>query len=451
MNNNFFKCVLLIFGSSVTKSWKTVQMEFRNVVRSYSTTDSRVGTTSCENILRIDSRNTSRTEFQANFECKNPVILRNVFDIDNELWTEQLLERNGEKDVVFDIRNNDGSVESYEASLSDFIGSILDESDHMESWYLLDEDLLKEDSILSRQLTLPDRLFGTDHFNFFPFPLRPHLALIIGGEGARSFLHSDPYEWTGWNYLLEGRKLWIFLPPNVPAVDLDARPHVPDAWDDYNITSGFVSSLDLFKHRVTEMPMKVDENIPVTICDIQLEENEHIKTVSAGVGAGLLLGKLSEQLLSVMSEESEAVTGLSQGHSAGSIPRFYSGAAVDASVDPRLMFGGGALMAEQREGDFVLIPPGWWHQVYHLEPSIAVAGQTISDLGKGRVFRNMLRWCNANSQSLPADFKDLSPQAQVESVIVTCLKARLGDELGESTFRRLTARPRLFKNKNRKP
>jgi hypothetical protein len=44
-------------------------------------------------------------------------------------------------------------------------------------------------------------------FKFFPEAIKPKSALIIGGVGARSFLHADPYAWTGWNYLIEGRKL----------------------------------------------------------------------------------------------------------------------------------------------------------------------------------------------------------------------------------------------------
>jgi hypothetical protein len=41
----------------------------------------------------------------------------------------------------------------------------------------------------------------------------------------------------------------------------------------------------------------------------------------------------------------------------------------------------------------VLIPPGWWHQVYHLTPSIAVAGQYCNDALKNRVFEHILKWC----------------------------------------------------------
>ena len=158
--------------------------------------------------IRIDARTLSKKEFQGCFECSWPVVLTNVFDVDNEWWTEQLLSRLGDRDVNFDIRQSeDGNVETFEAPLSDFIGSLLDESSHESSWYLMDEDLLLDEELLCSKLALPTRLFSPDLFQHFPEEIRPRTALIVGGEGARSFLHADPYEWTGWNYLLEGRKL----------------------------------------------------------------------------------------------------------------------------------------------------------------------------------------------------------------------------------------------------
>merc|ERR1711924_375840 len=33
-----------------------------------------------------------------------------------------------------------------------------------------------------------------------------------GGTGGRSDLHADPFAWTGWNFLLEGVKIWKFYP-----------------------------------------------------------------------------------------------------------------------------------------------------------------------------------------------------------------------------------------------
>jgi hypothetical protein len=162
-------------------------------------------------VVRVDARTLTKTEFQANFELSRPVVLSNVFDIDHESWTENLLERLGEKEIQFDIRKSvDSSVDTYEATLTDYISSILEESTHEESWYFMNEDILAEDKLLNKKFSLPERLFGFDLFNYFPEEIRPKTALIVGGTGSRSFLHVDPYEWTGWNYLLEGEKLCNF-------------------------------------------------------------------------------------------------------------------------------------------------------------------------------------------------------------------------------------------------
>ena len=81
--------------------------------------------------VRLDARETTRLEFKTNFECTWPVILTNVYDWNYEKWTENLLERFGNQNIVFDIRqSNDGTVDSYEASLNDYINSLMIESTH---------------------------------------------------------------------------------------------------------------------------------------------------------------------------------------------------------------------------------------------------------------------------------------------------------------------------------
>lgn len=38
-------------------------------------------------------------------------------------------------------------------------------------------------------------------------------AVLLGGAGARTSLHADHANWTGWNALFAGKKLWRFFPP----------------------------------------------------------------------------------------------------------------------------------------------------------------------------------------------------------------------------------------------
>ena len=158
--------------------------------------------------LRIDARTLTLADFQRYFDGKRPVILTNVFDIRSDDWTNDVMKSLGDNEIEYDVRNSlDGSIESYQAKLADFISSLGDNSDHEENMYLMNEDLLRNETKLLDFLKSARTLFGDDLFEHFPAKIRPYQALIMGGIGARSFLHCDPYEWMGINYLFEGRKL----------------------------------------------------------------------------------------------------------------------------------------------------------------------------------------------------------------------------------------------------
>jgi hypothetical protein len=158
--------------------------------------------------VRIDARTMTKVQFQTYFDGKWPVILTNVFDVKNDGWTKELLSSLGEEEIEYDVRHSsDGFIESYQATLNEFVSSLSENSDHEENMYLMNEDLLRNETKLLQFLKDSVPLFGKDLFDHFPEAIRPYQALIIGGVGARSFLHCDPYEWVGTNYLLEGRKL----------------------------------------------------------------------------------------------------------------------------------------------------------------------------------------------------------------------------------------------------
>lgn len=122
--------------------------------------------------------------------------------------------------------------------------------------YLLEEHLLERPSArpdLRALLSKPQDLLGTDEFELFPHPVRPqNLCAIVGGVGARSFLHSDPMEWMGWNVLLEGRKVWTFLPP-LPDLDASLGTYrlEPNAFGSYNVSAGWQSNVDLYQRGST--------------------------------------------------------------------------------------------------------------------------------------------------------------------------------------------------------
>ena len=201
---------------------------------------------------RIDARTLTKQQFQALYDGSWPVVLTNVFPVDNEEWCKDLVETCGSLNIDYDVRHSaSGDIESYQATLSEFLGAIEEQSDHEENIYLMTEDLLQQAPSLKVSLKHPDWLFDKDLFAHFPTEVRPQQALIVGGQGARSFLHRDPYEWMGTNYLFEGRKLWTFFTPDVPATLFRARRNAPDAWGMYNISAGWVSDFDLYRHRQT--------------------------------------------------------------------------------------------------------------------------------------------------------------------------------------------------------
>lgn len=65
----------------------------------------------------------------------------------------------------------------------------------------------------------------------------------------RSTLHADPFSWHGYNYLLEGSKVWTFLPPQSSEA-LEAYTLEPNAWGDgdesMSIAVGQESPIDLY-------------------------------------------------------------------------------------------------------------------------------------------------------------------------------------------------------------
>ena len=191
----------LISSGSITQSTQTNPLRDNSASFDTESRTSPFG-------LRIDARLLTKENFQKFYDGKQPIILTNVFEIKNDLWTHELLTTLGEGVIEYDVRHSsDGYIESYEATLNEFVASLSENSDHDENMYLMNEDLLRNETKLLDFLKESESLFGEDLFQFFPDSIRPYQALIIGGVGARSFLHCDPYEWMGINYLFEGRKL----------------------------------------------------------------------------------------------------------------------------------------------------------------------------------------------------------------------------------------------------
>lgn len=151
---------------------------------------------------RLDCQRLSKGEFER-YDGQVPVVLTNVFAIDRqkgkikndrERFTEELMSILWDSTIQYDARDNiEGTIDVFECKLSEFIGSLSDNSDHDDSMYFMNENILRDRLFVDEALKLPLNLFGEDYFQYFPEKIRPRNALVIGGVGARSFLHVDPY------------------------------------------------------------------------------------------------------------------------------------------------------------------------------------------------------------------------------------------------------------------
>lgn len=272
----------------------------------------------------------------------------------DEAFTDQLFDTFQEETVDFQIKTKGKNQPAfYEAPLAEVVEGMMEESTHDNAWYFLSENLLSEDgdsaaaalasvpAALREPLILPPSLFGPDIFSLFPPRVRPkNHCLIMGGTGARSFLHADPYEWTGVNYLFEGRKLWTFIPPppQIAHEKLGLVRMKPDAWGE-EVSAGWKSD----RYDLYESPPQVSEdddakitlNLPSELSF--LEKEGHIHTVV------------------------------------------------------------------QEEGDLVVIPPSWAHQVYHLEPGLCLAWQICNRANLRMVAKHILTWAAESSSFSSVD------------------------------------------------
>ena len=348
------------------------------------------------------SKEGDRATFQKDFYGKLPCVCLNSFqsEVDNDLRCEGMATKLGSTMIEYDSRDQseeDGvvSLETFECTLSEYLAEVGEGSDHLFSMYFISEDImqLEEARTLSSSLELDSKIFGDDLFQYFPESIRPEKALIIGGVGSRSFLHADPYEWTGWNYCLEGLKLWSFFPPETNYHEEGGQPWLKtkrtetNAWGEYNVAAGWQSDIDLY-HRVLvdkEDGVKSPLNKHWERVYRECEGNgEKVTRPPRFASSDTVLE--AEEDLWPLDAENIALDGDSgdseDAGDVGSVPSMVNG----------------AIQIVQRPGETVMIPPGWLHQAYSLTPSIAVAGQYMNSQNKERVVQHIMDWCGATGK-----------------------------------------------------
>ncbi|KAL5015351.1 hypothetical protein ScPMuIL_009621 [Solemya velum] len=93
-----------------------------------------------------------------------------------------------------------------------FINHLAESSPEM--WtYLEDELFLPMRPELMKDIGY-NKYTDENFFNLFPPEIRPWDCMLLWGTSySRSSLHMDPYNWTGTNAVLRGRKKWKLFPP----------------------------------------------------------------------------------------------------------------------------------------------------------------------------------------------------------------------------------------------
>jgi ribosomal protein L16 Arg81 hydroxylase len=104
----------------------------------------------------------------------------------------------------------------------------------------------------------------------------------------------------------------------------------------------------------------------------------------------------------------------------------------------------------QEAGEMIFIPPKMWHQVYHLEPSVAVAGQLMNEANEMGVYRHILEWCYSTDQSTAVEastvieeflsdskFLSMERRERIAAVIWKGLKAQHGKSSAQTFYSEL--------------
>lgn len=164
----------------------------------------------------IDRRsNLSLEEFIYCYDAKRPVLITDVMRKWRAMsWTKSFLVSNyGEKRVS--MRATEGALheaKGFAVPLNMFARHAHEGKPRL--WtYLEDELFIEMNPELREHLGQPVYL-NEDFFQLLPKEIRPWNAMLLWGTAhSRSTLHIDPYNWTGTNAVLSGRKMWKLYPP----------------------------------------------------------------------------------------------------------------------------------------------------------------------------------------------------------------------------------------------
>eukprot|EP00756_Hemistasia_phaeocysticola_P025061 Hpha_TRINITY_DN15987_c1_g1::TRINITY_DN15987_c1_g1_i1::g.72258::m.72258 len=148
--------------------------------------------------------------------------------------------------------------------LGTLVPVMLNDSSHSRSVCVLDERALRItgedkalDSVLPSALKREACLFE----KYFPVGLRPPgICLCLGGKGGGTPLHSDVYDWTGWNALFMGEKRWRFFRQDKETVEaFGVRRQGAAAGTTFSLGAGLHSDVDVYAESGDTPPQSATE------------------------------------------------------------------------------------------------------------------------------------------------------------------------------------------------
>jgi hypothetical protein len=236
---------------------------------------------------------------------------------------------------------------------------------------------------------------------------------------------------------------------------------IPEAWegDKYQLARGYVSNTNLFQY-LSDFTLAELASMNLQAASghfSQLRKQFPQNTIQDSLIIPTLLVKAFRKL---KKDGNRAAL-----NAFGQIPLFLSGVnEMKPTIDRAGKTSIKALLKQnlriilQEEGDLVIIPPGYWHQVYHLEPSISVASQFLNSWNQKIVFNHIISLATESGDSSlsPEDvkqflqvelsqeiFQSLTDREKVTKVIEVALKVRFGFKKGAKHYQDLFTEPEL--------
>lgn len=284
----------------------------------------------------VDRRsNLSLNEFVQKYDGKRPVLITDALTgWKANKWSKDFFAKNyGDQQVVMKaVRETLNQAESIALPLKLFAKHSGEGS--ATTWtYIGDELFIQLHPELREHLGVPIYL-KEDFFQLFPIEVRPWNAMLLWGTAySRSYLHIDPYNWTGTNAVFSGKKLWKLYPPGQ---------------DEY---------LYVIPNRSSEFPLNC------------FKYNSLVDAFSPDLKT---------------------------------YPRFAKARAISF---------------EQKPGELLIIPPGWFHQAFNEVETIAVSSQVMNSQNFHIILEEIFKAGDVDRNNLPRDFYELPAVDQVSIVM----------------------------------